>query len=495
MLIEQYQRRVKPTTSSGNYMGVAREDYSGLRDVGRTMASLGLAGLQKIEQARYQDELSGAKIAFQKKFLDYRNNLGADTKDYLKNLEQMHHDFSHEFTNGRAQSDFEMWLEAEKLDQTERMTAYKDRIDVQNFRNNFNIRATTLKNNAANALDDIEYLGTTTEAIQDLYGVTREDGELKLMDGEYPLVGTGEVRMAYAKSWLQDAEARRTFNIALTLPFEEGEKLIRSLPIPTDDKQSLMNDYDFEKEKEVQNLKAQQEQNYKSFMAQIYNNEPPELNAVRQAWLNGSVTETQKNNLEKALGGGQADDNDPLALRKAYLIMNSDMSPDAKFAGIVALKSKLKKTTFDGFVKDAYEPDEVLSSDFAKEWIKQVDLLFMDENKDIPTEDIPAWAQTQDTVKQIIKDNYPNYNKAQTQIEAVLGLQKEKNARTWLDSVFRLVSPASGVIAGIEDISKFQETKRKQERVGLPRPKTEVEYNALPKGTLYIHPNGSIKRK
>ena len=483
MLVERYQRQVKPTTSSGNYMGVAREDYSGMRDVGKTIASLGLAGLQKIKQARYQDELSGAKIAFQKKFLDYRNNLGADTKDYLKNLEQMHHDFSYEFTDGDAQADFEMWAEAEKLDQTERMTAYKDKIDVQNFRDNFNIRATTWKNNAANALDDIEYLGTTTEAIQDLYGVTREDGELKLMDGEYPLVGTGEVRMAYAKAWLQDAEARRTFNIALTLPFEEGEKLIRSLPIPTDDKQSLMNDYKFEKEKEVQNLKNQQEQNYKSFMAQIYNNQPPELNAVRQAWLSGGITETQKNNLEKALGGGQADDNDPLALREAYLIMNSDISPDAKFAGVVALKPKLKKTTFDGFVKDAYEPDEVLSSDFAKEWIKQVDLLFMDKNSDIPTEDIPAWAQTQDIVKQIIKDNYPNYNKANTQIKTVIEPSKKKKAKHWLWRLAEIGHPPTMMYKAL-----FKGDK-------LPTVTTDEEYNNLPSGVEFIGDDGRRYRK
>jgi hypothetical protein len=86
--------------------------------------------------------------------------------------------------------------------------------------------------------------------------------------------------------------------------------------------------------------------------------------------------------------------------------------------------------------------DTSLKSDFADEWLKQIDELYMDEDRKIPTQNIQDWATTKDAVRDIIKTNYPNYVKADKEIQAVLGPAKQRASKgfiqRWLERAYKL---------------------------------------------------------
>jgi hypothetical protein len=131
-------------------------------------------------------------------------------------------------------------------------------------------------------------------------------------------------------------------------------------------------------------------------------------------------------------------------------------------------------------IKYPKQQDAVLRTPFADEWLKQVDTMYMDENKDIPQDQIAEWAGLRQQVAGVLRKYPDDHKKAQAEIEALMNPPKEKRAKSILIDFWK--AKYTGLIG--RKIAK--RVFGKQE---LPMPKTQAEYDKLPSGTRYIHPD------
>jgi hypothetical protein len=139
-----------------------------------------------------------------------------------------------------------------------------------------------------------------------------------------------------------------------------------------------------------------------------------------------------------------------------------------------------------------------LNTPFAREWADVIDVMFTPEGQEsIPPENIDEWWKTQLGVQEIIKAHYPDITKTTKEIESYLNPEKEKKAKTLLSRIvgmhpaaltLRLHSARLGFLAG-RKISESIFPKEQETPAGLPQPTTKAEYDAIPKGARYIHPD------
>lgn len=109
-------------------------------------------------------------------------------------------------------------------------------------------------------------------------------------------------------------EKKTVFNTAMTKSLEDGLAYIKNSKLDIDDQKSLVSDFKFKKEAEIAQIEAAQEANFKNYLADIWNNNIPDLNILRQAYLDNKISEQQYNKLEEALAGPAKYD-DPLAFK------------------------------------------------------------------------------------------------------------------------------------------------------------------------------------
>lgn len=157
-------------------------------------------------------------------------------------------------------------------------------------------------------------------------------------------------------------------------------------------------------------------------------------------------------------------------------------------------------------IKYPHQENPALQTPFAEEWIKQVDVMYMDENKDIPAQDIAEWAGLRQQVEAVLRRYPDDYKKAQTEIEALMKPTKKMNAKSLLEKGLLekglLLVPPLLVIDKLDLIPPPPKLKPQSMATGmfgmfpqgekskeLPKPKTQAEYDKLPKGTRYIHPD------
>lgn len=210
----------------------------------------------------------------------------------------------------------------------------------------------------------------------------------------------------YLRKAKREIEMQTVFNEAMAS--EDGEKVIMNSALETDDKQLIMDDYRFEKQKSKIAFDAEQEKNYINFQQRITDKTKtnvPTPDEVLESYYKGKISETQKNNLEKMLVTPGADDNDPIALQQAYKILYSDMEPDKQFDEVLKLKSKLKEVTFDGFVEDMYKPATV-SNEIYKQYASAITSLKTQKmfSGNI-TENINLSIKAQDLLRMFAKQN------------------------------------------------------------------------------------------
>ena len=306
-------------------------------------------------------------------------------------------------------------------------------------------------------------------------------------------VGNPALAEEHLRNAKQKIDSRIVFKQAIAS--EDGEKVIRDSNLPTDEKQRLMDDYIFEKQKSLNKLKAEREYKYKEFMSKIWNGELDSINEVRQAWLNGEIDETQKNNLEKTIGDPSGEKNDDIALAQMYAVMRSELNEQQKFDILMKLKPKLEENEVDNFIKKIYGTEgENLSRSHPiyKTYLDQINQLYnveeyTDGSYKVPPENMEQWASDIKWMENAFERNGDNISKFHTEFERRIGTIKEQKARDWLKLTWTDILVPSKGLAKLA----IRTIKGKT----YPEPNTQAEYDALPKGTLYKHPDGTIKRK
>jgi hypothetical protein len=263
-VIPQYYRQQRLSGTAGNVITNVSTDNRQLAELGNTLTEIGMRSEQQRLQAQYHDQLNNAKLQAAKMFDEYNDNLDInDTSKYLENLEKVQAQYDGiKFTNGNAQSDFGQYLETLKYNQKKVIADKRRMVDAKLFEDHFNSNVNTTKNLAAKAETEGEFNLVAQDTLNSLYGVDFKDGTLQLIEGwSNPLFNSDEQRLSTAKAWLDSANIQRTkeqgFKMAMQLPYLEGEKLIKSLNLPTDEKKKLLSDYKFETEVEAQS-KAEQ---------------------------------------------------------------------------------------------------------------------------------------------------------------------------------------------------------------------------------------------
>ncbi|MHC4605268.1 MAG: hypothetical protein ACYS6W_18280, partial [Planctomycetota bacterium] len=84
-------------------------------------------------------------------------------------------------------------------------------------------------------------------------------------------------------------------------------------------------------------------------------------------------------------------------------------------------------------IKYPKQQDAVLRTPFASEWLKQIDLMYMEEGTtDIRRDDIPEWSGLREQVADVLRKYPGDYKKAQTEIEALMNPPKKKRAKSLL---------------------------------------------------------------
>lgn len=261
--IPQYYRQQRLSRTAGNIITDVSTDNRQLAQLGNVLTEIGMRSEQERLQAQYHDQLNNAKLQVAKMFDEYNDSLDInDTSGYLDNLEKVHAKYdSIKFTNADAQSEFGQLLESIKYNQKKIISDKIRTVDAKLFTDRFNNNVNVSKNLAAKADTEGEFNLIAHDTLNSLYGVEYKDGGLQLIEGwKNPLFNSDEERITAAQAWLESADIQRTkekgFQMAMQLPLEEGEKLIMSLKLPTDDKKEVLSDYKFEKDTETASLKA-----------------------------------------------------------------------------------------------------------------------------------------------------------------------------------------------------------------------------------------------
>jgi len=109
------------------------------------------------------------------------------------------------------------------------------------------------------------------------------------------------------------------------------------------------------------------------------------------------------------------------------------------------------------------------------------------KDDEILDDQMQEWAAKRLQLEAEMKRLGPDATAIEKSFQDIVSEVKEKKAKSWLDTLFRISSPASNIISlGVE---------LKKGKTKLPEPKTQAEYDALPSGTQYKHPDGTIKVK
>jgi hypothetical protein len=185
---------------------------------GQLMTEIGMNAYQRIEQAEFHSQYNTAKTEAFKRFSEFQQGLGDDTGEWKQQLETQQSETKEgiKFTNPRARQEFDLWFENEKQRQKNTIFSTKMQVDSRNFVKSFNLNAQLIRDNAVTAQSEQEYQKSLAEGMA-LYGLrpNEETGEPELIeDWDNPLLDSDEVRLKGYDAWKQTTDAERQGKLA-----------------------------------------------------------------------------------------------------------------------------------------------------------------------------------------------------------------------------------------------------------------------------------------
>ena len=354
------ERRLAGTAGNAPARYDESQFYRETERAGRILTQLGINLFRDIKEAEYHDQLNNAKTEVAKRFFEFEQKLGADTETYLPELEELQRNLRNDlkFSNKHAEDDFAPWYENKKIQQKDLIWNKKKSIDARNFLNNFNLNEELLENTAAQAETEQEYELALIDAAESLFGVTKdkETGKLTLMEDFYnPVFDSDENRMAGFEVFKQNALIKREkfliertknnlenmllgiakskkniaegYKEALeTLNDPKFAEMLSDTGIELKEQQLILSDLrerlNIKKNIAEEELKIEQEKNYKDFQTRIWNNELTDISEIRQSYLSDGISETQMNNLEGDLKNPDVETDDAAYMKVEDAILD-----------------------------------------------------------------------------------------------------------------------------------------------------------------------------